>query len=140
LRLLAKRIVSITATTTAMPAGHALRIGAGWVLPPGGFDEVGENLEDAVRREVAEETGVPIGEAAYVASRAWPSLQGLWWDCGQGLRDTIAIDMEEILEVRWFTAAEVAERRLLADRSAVRTRLIAIYLTPGFRSRRQDSN
>jgi NAD+ diphosphatase len=37
-----------------------------------GFVEVGESLEDAVRREVAEETGVRVGEVRYVASQAWP--------------------------------------------------------------------
>jgi NAD+ diphosphatase len=35
-----------------------------------GFVEVGESLEDAVRREVAEETGVRVGEVTYVASQA----------------------------------------------------------------------
>jgi NADH pyrophosphatase NudC (nudix superfamily) len=42
-----------------------------------GFVEVGESLEDAVRREVAEETGVQVGDASYVASQAWPFPSGL---------------------------------------------------------------
>ncbi len=42
-----------------------------------GFVEIGESLEDAVRREVAEETGVAIGQVRYVASQAWPFPSGL---------------------------------------------------------------
>lgn len=43
-----------------------------------GFVEVGESLEDAVRREVMEETGVPVGKVRYYGSQAWPcSTAGL---------------------------------------------------------------
>ena len=76
-----------------------------------GFAEIGESLEDAVRREVAEETGVLIGRVSYVASQAWPFPAGLM----VGFRaraedDSISVDGEEILEARWFTRAELAER------------------------------
>jgi NAD+ diphosphatase len=37
-----------------------------------GFVEIGESLEDAVRREVAEEAGVTVGRVTYQASQAWP--------------------------------------------------------------------
>jgi NAD+ diphosphatase len=49
---------------------------AGW--PPGrystlaGFVEPGESLEDAVRREVAEEAGVIVDEVRYHSSQPWP--------------------------------------------------------------------
>src|SRR5258706_571022 len=42
-----------------------------------GFDEVGESLEDAVRREVAEEVGVRVGAVSYVRSQPWPFPAGL---------------------------------------------------------------
>jgi len=76
-----------------------------------GFVEIGESLEDAVRREVAEETGVPAGRVSYVASQAWPFPSGLMI----GFRayaedDDICVDGEEIVEARWFTGAELAER------------------------------
>ena len=37
-----------------------------------GFVEPGETLEDAVRREVQEESGIELGGVSYVASQPWP--------------------------------------------------------------------
>ena len=37
-----------------------------------GFVEPGETMEDAVRREVEEETGVVVGEVSYFGSQPWP--------------------------------------------------------------------
>jgi NAD+ diphosphatase len=78
-----------------------------------GFVEVGESLEDAVRREVAEEAGVRIGEVHYAASQAWPFPAGLMvgFDA-EALDDRIAVDGEELVEARWFTRDEV--RALIA--------------------------
>ncbi len=76
-----------------------------------GFVEIGESLEDAVRREVAEEAGVSLVAVDYVASQAWPFPSGLM----AGFRATAAsesvtADGEEILEARWFTRAELSQR------------------------------
>jgi len=76
-----------------------------------GFVEIGESLEDAVRREVAEETGVRVETVEYIASQAWPFPAGLM----AGFRATaasesIAVDGLEIVEAQWFTRTELAER------------------------------
>ena len=42
-----------------------------------GFIEVGETLEECVRREVREETGLEINELRYFASQPWPYPSGL---------------------------------------------------------------
>jgi NAD+ diphosphatase len=75
-----------------------------------GFVEIGESLEDAVRREVAEEAGVRVASVSYQASQTWPFPSGLMI----GFRavaesDTIAVDQNELEEARWFTREELAE-------------------------------
>jgi len=73
-----------------------------------GFVEVGESLEDAVRREVAEEAGVRVGEVRYQGSQAWPFPAGLMVGFRARARsDEIAVDREELAEARWFTSDEV---------------------------------
>ncbi len=73
-----------------------------------GFVEVGESLEDAVRREVAEEAGVRIGEVRYQASQAWPFPAGLMIGFRARAASTaISVDHAELDEARWFTRAEL---------------------------------
>lgn len=75
-----------------------------------GFVELGESLEDAVRREVAEETGVRVGEVSYQASQAWPFPAGLMVGFrAAAVTEAIAVDESEIEEARWFTRGELTE-------------------------------
>lgn len=68
-----------------------------------GFVEPGEELEEAVRREVREEVGVTLGAVRYVASQPWPFPHSLMigfaadWESGE-----IAIDGNEILDAQWW--------------------------------------
>ncbi|MFG1652991.1 NAD(+) diphosphatase [Micromonospora sp. NPDC049275] len=76
-----------------------------------GFVEVGESLEDAVRREMAEEAGITVTDVTYRGSQAWPFPAGLM----VGFRATatseeVRVDGVELLEARWFTRAELRER------------------------------
>jgi NAD+ diphosphatase len=77
-----------------------------------GFVEVGEALEDAVRREVAEEAGVVVDEVTYQASQAWPFPAGLMVGFrARAVSDTTDVDGTELIEARWFTRAELHDRR-----------------------------
>ncbi|MDR2294563.1 MAG: NAD(+) diphosphatase [Microbacterium sp.] len=74
-----------------------------------GFVEAGESLEEAVRREVKEESGIDVERVAYAGSQAWPFPRSLMLGFRAHARDarTAHADGEEILDVRWFTRAEI---------------------------------
>ncbi|WP_433255489.1 NAD(+) diphosphatase [Streptosporangium sp. CA-135522] len=77
-----------------------------------GFVEIGESLEDAVRREVFEEAGVRVHRVDYLASQSWPFPAGLMLGFrATALSEEIHVDGDEVVEARWFTAAQVAEMR-----------------------------
>jgi NAD+ diphosphatase len=76
-----------------------------------GFVEIGESLEEAVRREVAEEAGVKIGEVSYRGSQPWPFPGGLMIGFrAVALSAEVHVDGEELVEARWFTRAEVRDQ------------------------------
>jgi NAD+ diphosphatase len=70
-----------------------------------GFVEPGESAEQAVVREVAEETGITVGEVRYLGSQPWPMPASLML----GFRarahgaQAIRVDEEEIAEAHWFS-------------------------------------
>lgn len=73
-----------------------------------GFLEPGESLEDAVRREVAEEVGVRVGEVSYFGNQPWPLPASLMLGfLGRAESTEITVDGDEIEAARWFTRAEM---------------------------------
>lgn len=75
-----------------------------------GFCEPGETLEDAVRREVFEETGVQVGEVEYVGSQPWPLPASLMVGFAARATSTeVQVDEAEIEDARWFTRGELAD-------------------------------
>jgi NAD+ diphosphatase len=74
-----------------------------------GFVEPGENVEEAVRREVREEAGIACGRVAYFASQPWPFPMSLMIGChAEALTDDITVDAAELEGARWFGRDEVA--------------------------------
>ena len=75
-----------------------------------GFVEIGESLEDAVHRELAEEAGVRVASVRYQASQAWPFPSGLMVGFrAEAASEDVAVDEDELLEARWFTRSEVRD-------------------------------
>ncbi|WNO53942.1 NAD(+) diphosphatase [Stakelama saccharophila] len=73
-----------------------------------GFLEVGEAIEEAVAREIAEEAGVPVRGVRYVASQPWPFPSSLMIACiAEATDDTITVDENELESARWFTREDV---------------------------------
>jgi NAD+ diphosphatase len=74
-----------------------------------GFCEPGESIEEAVRREVLEESGIACGRVKYFASQPWPFPSSIMIGCvAQALSETLVIDREELEDARWFMREELA--------------------------------
>jgi len=75
-----------------------------------GFVEPGETPEEAVRREVREESGVRCGRVRYLASQPWPFPSSLMMGfLAEALTEDITVDPEELAEARWFSRDEIRE-------------------------------
>jgi NAD+ diphosphatase len=74
-----------------------------------GFVEPGESAEQAVIREVAEETGIKVTNVRYVGSQPWPMprslMLGFRADAPAG--QAIVVDHTEIAEASWFSREEL---------------------------------
>jgi NAD+ diphosphatase len=104
--------------------------------PPGrystlaGFVEPGESLEDAVAREVQEETGVRVSQVRYHSSQPWPFPSSLML----GFHASAAPDSpvrltQELDDARWFTREEVRAGHIkLPPPHAIAHRLISLWL------------
>ena len=92
-----------------------------------GFVEPGESLEDAVRREVAEEAGVRVDQVRYHSSQPWPLPASLMVGFTADASDpTIDLRDGELEAARWFSPEEIVAG--LADGSfATPTRLSVSY-------------
>jgi NAD+ diphosphatase len=75
-----------------------------------GFVEPGESLEDAVHREVKEETDIDVKNIRYFGSQPWPFPDSLMVGfTAEYAGGEIKVDDNEILDARWFSAEDMPE-------------------------------
>ena len=106
--------------------GRARRFPGGMYSTLAGFVEPGETLEDAVRREVFEETAITVGPVRYFGSQPWPFPHSLMIGfTAEALAREIRLNDGELEDARWFGADGLPP---LPDRMSIARRLIDAFL------------
>lgn len=110
---------------------YAGRTTALWALVAG-FTEIGEPLEDTVRREVMEEVGLSVKNLRFYKSQPWSFtdtlMAGFW--CEVDGDPTITVDRSELKEARWFRRDEIPLERT-GDRASMTGEMIERFRTMG---------
>ena len=95
-------IVRVEKEGQILLAQHVQRIPDLWTCLAG-YVELGESLEDCVRREVKEEAGIDVDDVRYAGSQHWPYPNQLMvgftaqWKAGE-----LKLQAEELSAARWF--------------------------------------
>ncbi|KAM9273444.1 NAD(P)H pyrophosphatase NUDT13, mitochondrial [Morus bassanus] len=99
-----------------------------------GFCDVGESVEEAVRREVAEEVGLEVDSLWYSASQHWPFPSScLMIACHALVRAQqaeISMNSLELEEARWFGLEEIMEGLKREPRSSKQANSILLPWFP----------
>jgi NTP pyrophosphohydrolases containing a Zn-finger, probably nucleic-acid-binding len=74
-----------------------------------GFVEAAETIEDAVRREILEESGIRVTDVNYYMTQPWPYPSSLMIGCtARAINEDIVVDRVELEDARWFDRSELA--------------------------------
>jgi NAD+ diphosphatase len=131
-------IVRVTDGGDGLLLGRQARWPEGRFSLLAGYVEPGETLEEAVRREVLEESGVALESVTYLASQPWPFPSSLMLGFSAlADRGNPAPGDDELAEVRWFEREEVERAArgegglMLAPPYSIARRLIDEWLAAG---------
>lgn len=120
--------------------GERCLLGRQPAWPPGfhsalaGFVEPGESLEEAVAREVFEETGLKVRDVRYHSSQPWPFPGSLMLGFHAAAVTTeVTVNHSELEDARWFERSWLLDKRdgdefRLPPRAAIARRLIESWL------------
>jgi NAD+ diphosphatase len=95
-----------------------------------GFVEPGESIEDAVRREVYEETNIRVSAVTYHSSQPWPFPSSLMLGCfAEASSADIRLNDGELEAASWFTREQLVSGEVgLPFRISIARRLVDRFI------------
>lgn len=122
--------------------GDRALLGRQKVWPPGmystlaGFLEPGESLEEAVAREVFEESGVRVGNVRYHSSQPWPFPSSLMVGFhAEAMSSEIRLNQSELEDAAWFSRSDLRDfaalGKSLPRADSIARRLIEDWMVQG---------
>ncbi len=94
-----------------------------------GFTEVGESLEETVKREMEEEAGIKVYNIRYMGSQPWPFPSSLMVGFFAESNETeLVLEEEEISEADWYTVEDLERQVASGELVLSRQDSIARYL------------
>ncbi len=112
--------------------GDQVLLARGTAFPDGmystlaGFVEPGESLEEAVHREIYEESGILLTDLRYFGSQPWPFPHSLMIGfTARYAGGEIVIDPAEIADAQWFTVDRLPR---VPQKLSIARRLIDSYV------------
>ena len=95
---------------------HVFRPGSGWGIP-GGFIEHGEQIDEAIKRELLEETGMELENVVIYHTRTnGPHIEFLVRATGKG---TAEVKSLEIKRLGWFESDKLPEKMSKAQKEII---------------------
>ena len=117
-------IIAVTRGARLLVSHYAGRPYKGMALLAG-YCEIGETLEDTVKREVMEEVGLRVDDITYAGSQPWgfdhDLLMGFY--C-RALSDDIRVDRRELKDAYWLERTQLSEP---ADTASLTNTLISRF-------------
>ncbi|WP_316191910.1 MULTISPECIES: NAD(+) diphosphatase [unclassified Bradyrhizobium] len=100
-------VISLVAHGDRCLLGRQQRFPSGMYSCLAGFVEAAETIEDAVCREVFEESGIRCTDVTYYMTQPWPYPSSLMIGCrATALNEDIVVDRTELEDARWFSREE----------------------------------
>lgn len=101
-----------------------------------GFVEAGENIEQAIRREIREETGIEVDNIRYFASQCWPFPNSLMLGyTAEYVSGAAEPDGEELDELGWYQASAMPE---IPGKGSIARRIIDDFIQKNSRTRSSE--